>query len=93
MAKRLAQGHTVAEQELTLGCLPAVCNPSITLVLRKVSDFAFKASSYQLSRQGGAAPHSRDGAAMALRGDRSYRVSLQWNWGQASGISHPANQL
>lgn len=47
-----------------------MCNPSTALVLRKVSNFAFKASFYQLlSGQDGAATHPVEGAAEALGGE------------------------
>lgn len=71
MVKRPAQGHTVAEQELYSRL--SACNPSITLVLRKVSCLLSKQVPITSSAgRVGAATHSRDGAAKALGSDRSY---------------------
>lgn len=65
----MAEKEIYSGSKSTQGCLPAVSNRSLTLLLRKVSNLAFKASSYQqLSSQGGAATHSTDEATKALRG-------------------------
>lgn len=83
----------------TWGPLTAVCNPSLPLLLRKILTLLSKQVPLSNSTGGvgqsptlGMRPPRLSGVG-ACAAHSSYRISGQQSWGQAPGVSHPADQL